>query len=319
MDKLGAMRAFVKVAETGSFSAAASLLGRSKAVISKQLAMLEAALGVQLLVRTTRRVRLSDAGRAYLERCAPLLADLEELESSVQQSQSSPRGLLRVAGPQTFSELHLATPLRAFLTRYPELEVELVLTDRLVDLVEQGFDVALRIGELEDSRLLARRLADSSIVICASPAYLARRGVPRTPEALAGHDLVLDSNLRQPQTWRFRRGSRTVGVRVAGRLQVNSAVMVRHFLLEGRASACARASSWKTTSPREGWCRCWRSSPATGSASTRSIPTPATCRGGCGCSSTSWPTTSPRVGAARPQRCGSSTMTGISRDAARAW
>lgn len=233
MDKLGAMRAFVKVAETGSFSAAASLLGRSKAVISKQLAMLEAALGVQLLVRTTRRVRLSEAGRAYLERCAPLLADLEELESSVQQSQSSPRGLLRVAGPQTFSELHLASPLRAFLTRYPELEVELVLTDRLVDLVEQGFDVALRIGELEDSRLLARRLADSSIVICAAPAYLARRGVPRTPEALAEHDLVLDSNLRQPQTWRFQRGSRTVGVRVAGRLQVNSAVMVRHFLLEG--------------------------------------------------------------------------------------
>ena len=95
----------------------------------------------------------------HIERCAPLLADLEELESSVQQSQSSPRGLLRVAGPQTFSELHLASPLRAFLARYPELEVELVLTDRLVDLVEQGFDVALRIGELEDSRLLARRLA----------------------------------------------------------------------------------------------------------------------------------------------------------------
>jgi DNA-binding transcriptional LysR family regulator len=233
MDKLNAMRAFVKVAESGSFSSAARLLGRSKAVVSKQLAMLEGALGVQLLARTTRQVRLTEVGRGYLERCAQLLAELDDIESNVQQSQSSPRGVLRVAGPQTFAELHLSAAIREFLLRYPELKVELVLTDRIVDLVDHGFDVAIRIGQLEDSSLLARRLASSSMVACAAPDYLARRGVPRTPEQLTAHDLVLDSNLRQPGSWRFQRGTRTVNVRVSGRLQVNSAVMVRHFLVSG--------------------------------------------------------------------------------------
>ena len=233
MDKLSAMRAFAKVAESGSFSTAARLLGRSKAVVSKQVAMLEGALSVQLLVRTTRQVRLSEVGRSYHERCVQVLAELDELESNVQQSQSSPRGVLRVAGPQTFAELHLSAAIREFLRRYPELKVELVLTDRVVDLVDHAFDVAIRVGQLEDSSLLARRLASSSIVTCASPAYLARRGVPRTPEQLGEHDLVIDANLRQPGTWRFRRGTRTVNVRVSGRLQVNSAVMVRHFLVSG--------------------------------------------------------------------------------------
>ena len=233
MDKLSAMRAFAKVAESGSFSTAARLLGRSKAVVSKQVAMLEGALSVQLLVRTTRQVRLTEVGRSYHERCVQVLAELDELESNVQQSQSSPRGVLRVAGPQTFAELHLSAAIREFLRRYPELKVELVLTDRVVDLVDHAFDVAIRVGQLEDSSLLARRLASSSIVTCASPAYLARRGVPRTPEQLSEHDLVIDANLRQPGTWRFRRGTRTVNVRVSGRLQVNSAVMVRHFLVSG--------------------------------------------------------------------------------------
>ena len=233
MDKLNAMRAFAKVAESGSFSSAARLLGRSKAVVSKQVAMLEGALSVQLLVRTTRQVRLTEVGRSYFERCVLVLAELDDLESNVQQSQSSPRGVLRVAGPQTFAELHLSAAIREFLLRYPELKVELVLTDQLVDLVDHAFDVAIRVGQLEDSSLLARRLASSSMVTCASPAYLARRGVPRTPEQLSSHDLVIDANLRQPGTWRFRRGTRTVNVRVSGRLQVNSAVMVRHFLVSG--------------------------------------------------------------------------------------
>lgn len=233
MDKLNAMRAFARVAESGSFSSAARLLGRSKAVVSKQVAMLESSLGVQLLVRTTRQVRLTEVGRRYQERCAQVLAELDDLESNVQQSQASPRGVLRVTGPQTFAELHLSAAISAFLERYPELKVELALTDRVLDLVDNGFDVAIRVGQLEDSSLLARRLASSSIVICAAPAYLARRGVPRTPEQLSAHDLVLDTNIRQPGTWRFRRGSRTVNVRVAGRLQVNSAVMVRHFLIGG--------------------------------------------------------------------------------------
>ena len=233
MDKLTAMRAFVRVADTGSFSAAARLLGRSKAVVSKQLAMLEGVLGVQLLVRTTRQVRLSDAGRGYYERCVQLLAELDDIESNVQQSQASPRGVLKVAGPQTFAELHLSAAIREFLQRYTELKVELVLTDRVVDLVDHGFDVAIRVGELADSTLLARRLASSSVVACAAPAYLAAHGVPRTPEQLTNHQLIIDSNFRHPASWRFRRGTRTVNVRASGRLQVNSAVMVRHFLVSG--------------------------------------------------------------------------------------
>ena len=233
MDKLTAMRAFVRVADTGSFSAAARLLGRSKAVVSKQLATLEGALGVQLLVRTTRQVRLSDAGRSYYERCVPLLAELDDIESNVQLSQAAPRGVLKVAGPQTFAELHLSAAIREFLQRYPELTIELVLTDRVVDLVEHGFDVAIRVGELADSTLLARRLASSSVVACAAPAYLAKHGVPRTPEQLTEHQLIIDSNFRHPASWRFRRGTRTVNVRASGRLQVNSAVMVRHFLVSG--------------------------------------------------------------------------------------
>jgi DNA-binding transcriptional LysR family regulator len=233
MDKLSAMRAFAKVAESGNFSSAARLLGRSKAVVSKQVAMLEASLGVQLLVRTTRQVRLTEVGRRYQERCAQVLAELDELETNVRQSEASPRGVLRVAGPQTFAELHLSAAMREFLRRFPDLKVELVLTDRIVDLVDNGFDVAIRVGQLEDSSLLARRLASSSIITCAAPEYLARRGVPRTPEQLAAHDLVLDANLRQPGTWRFRRGTRTINVRVSGALQVNSALMVRHFLVSG--------------------------------------------------------------------------------------
>ena len=233
MDKLGAMRAFVKVADSGSFSAAARLLGRSKAMVSKQLAMLEATLGVQLLVRTTRQVRLSESGRRYYERCVQVLADIDDLESHVEQSEAAPRGVLRVAGPQTFAELHLSAALREFLLRYPDLKVELVLTDRVVDLVEQGFDVAIRIGELEDSSLLARRLATGAIVVCASPEYLACHGVPQTPEQLVRHELVIDTNLRQPGTWRFVRDGRPLTVRASGRVQVNSAIMVRHLLLSG--------------------------------------------------------------------------------------
>lgn len=162
-----------------------------------------------------------------------LLAELDDIESNVQQSQSSPRGVLRVAGPQTFAELHLSAAISTFLLRYPALKIELVLTDRVVDLVDHGFDVAIRIGELADSSLLARRLASSSVVACAAPDYLTRCGAPRSPEQLSEHELIIDSNFRHPANWRFRRGTRTVNVRASGRLQVNSAVMVRHLRVSG--------------------------------------------------------------------------------------
>lgn len=233
MDRLAAMRTFAKVADSGGFSAAARALGCAKAVVSRQVAQLEAALGVQLLVRTTRQVRLTESGRRYYERCAQLLADLDDLDASVQQHETAPRGLLRVAAPQTFSELHLAGAVFEFTRRYPDLRLELVLTDRVVDLVEQGFDVAVRIGELPDSSLLARRLASVGVITCAAPAYLARHGTPASPDDLSGHALVQDTNARLPGIWRFLRDGAPVNVRVTGQVQVNSALMVRELVLRG--------------------------------------------------------------------------------------
>lgn len=233
MDTLSAMRSFVRIADSGSLSAAARHLGRSKAAISKQLAELEAHLGVQLLLRTTRQVRLTELGRAYHDRCLQVLADIDALESLVQRNTGAPRGVLRVAGPQTFAELHLTAAMHAFVSRHPELSVHLTLTDRYVDLIDDGIDVAIRVGQLDDSSLVARRLASTAIVACAAPAYLALRGVPATPDALSGHALVVDTNLRTPASWRFQQAGRSWNIRAQGQLQVNSAIMVRDLLLAG--------------------------------------------------------------------------------------
>ncbi|MEX2482817.1 MAG: LysR family transcriptional regulator [Gammaproteobacteria bacterium] len=233
MDKLAAMRGFSRIAELGSVSAAARQLGRSKASVSKQLALLEADLGVQLLLRTTRRVRLTEAGFAYLERCRQLLADLDDLENQVRHREAALGGTLRVAGPQTFAELYLAPAVEAFLQAHPALHIELTLTDGFVDLLQDHYDLAIRIGVLEDSSLIARRIAQTAIVCCAAPAYLEQYGTPRDPAALAHHALVIDTNFRQPASWRFRVDGQIETVRVQGRLQVNSAVFVRQLLLAG--------------------------------------------------------------------------------------
>ncbi len=233
MDTLSAMRSFLRIADSGSVSGAARLLGRSKAAISKQLAELEAHLGVQLLLRTTRQVRLTDLGRAYYDRCQQVLADIDALESLVQQNSAAPRGVLRVAGPQTFAELQLTAVIHAFVLAHPGLSLHLTLTDSYVDLIDGDIDVAIRVGQLNDSSLVARRLAGTTILACAAPAYLAQRGVPLTPDALSGHALVVDSNFRSPASWRFQRGEQSWTIRAQGHLHVNSAVMVRDLLLAG--------------------------------------------------------------------------------------
>lgn len=223
MDHLHAMRAFRTVADTGSFSAAGRALGRSKTVVSKLVAELEAHLGTRLLNRTTRRVSLTETGRAYHARCVQLLADLEEMESMVRDTQATPRGRLRVAGPQTFGELYLVPALHAFAARHPGISIELTLTDRFVDLIEERFDLGNRIADLPDSSLVARRLGEMRLVACAAPAYLAAHGRPREPADLAAHDCIVDTNFRQPWLWPFEAGGRQASVRVAGRFAVNSA------------------------------------------------------------------------------------------------
>lgn len=239
MDRLQAMLAFRAVADSGSFSTAARQLGRSKAVISRLVADLESHLGARLLNRTTRRVSLTDVGRGYHARCVQLLADLDELEGSARDAQAVPRGRLRLAGPHTFGELFLVPALHAFGAQYPAIEIDLTLTDRFVDLVEDRFDLAIRIADLPDSTLVARRLADMRLIVCASPDYLARRGRPRQPSDLLRHVCIVDTNLRQPATWSFEVGGQRTSVRVSGRFAVNSARAACDLAVAGDGIALA--------------------------------------------------------------------------------
>ncbi|MEQ8816489.1 MAG: LysR family transcriptional regulator [Thalassobaculum sp.] len=190
MDRLSILQTFVTVAETGSFTTAAERLGLSRAMTSRHVQTLEDRLGVRLLQRTTRRVSPTEAGLGYLERARRLLADFEEAETEVRGERAAPRGTLRVNAPVSFGRTHLAGALPGFLARYPDLTVEVTVNDRVVDLIEEGFDVAIRIGRLGDSSLVARRLGTVGTWMAASPGYLARRGAPSTPGDLTGHDCI---------------------------------------------------------------------------------------------------------------------------------
>lgn len=203
MDSLGGMVIFARVVQHGSFSAAARALGLPKSTVSRQVARLEDHLGVRLIQRTTRTLRLTDVGRAYHERVQRILAEVTEAEQAVTQLEAAPRGLLRVTGPLTFGTLFLGDAIAAFMGRYPEVRLDVVLTDRVVDLVEEGFDLAVRAGMMRDSSLIARRLGSASRVVCASPGYLAARGVPQTPADLARHDCLLYSYESSGSAWRL--------------------------------------------------------------------------------------------------------------------
>ncbi len=243
MDTIDGMRTFAAVAAAGSFTSAAKKLGISTNLASKYVARLEDRLGVRLMNRTTRSLSLTEVGQAYFARCQQLLDDLEELESSVQQGQTAPRGTLRVTAPQTFGEMYLTGLVAAFLDDQPGLSVDLMLTDRFVDLVDEGFDLAIRIGALEDSSLIARRLADNRIVACAAPAYLARAGTPRRPEDLKDHACIIDTNVRSPMRWPFRIDGARVLVPVDGRFHVNSSRAVHDLLLQGQGIGLSPAYS----------------------------------------------------------------------------
>lgn len=225
--------AFVRVAETGSFSEAARRLNLSKSMISRQVSALEADLGVRLLHRTTRSLSPTEAGRAYLERCQRILADLDEANLLVSHLQAVPRGRLRVSAPLSFGVGHLSSCLPGFLERYPEIELEMGFTDRHVDLVEEGWDVAVRIGRLADSSLIVRRLAPVRRLAAASPAYLARRGTPTRPEELAGHDCLTHGG-RIHSEWRFAGDDgKPLQVEVRGRFDADNGDVLRDMALAG--------------------------------------------------------------------------------------
>ncbi len=225
--------AFVKVTETGSFSEAARRLGLSKSMVSRQVSALEADLGVRLLHRTTRSLSPTEAGRAYLERCQRILADLDEANLLVSRLQATPRGRLRVSAPLSFGIGHLATALPGFLERYPEIELDMGMTDRYVDLVEEGWDVAVRVGKLADSSLIARRLAPIRTVLSASPSYLERKGVPLKPQDLEHHDCLTHGAVA-PSEWRFIASDRRpLHVEVRGRFSADNGDVLRVMALAG--------------------------------------------------------------------------------------
>jgi DNA-binding transcriptional LysR family regulator len=234
MDRLSALETFVRVAETGSFSEAARRLKTSKSAVSRLVAGLEAELGVRLIHRTTRALTLTEAGRGYRERAARILADLADADQSVTRMQQAPRGRLVVNAPMSFGYLQLGRVMPDFLALYPDLTVDLTLTDRFVDLIDEGIDVAVRIGALTDSSLVARRLAPIRRVVCASPAYLSARGTPATPGDLAGHDCIGYSNPPGQTEWRFvDADGRPQPVAVGGRLTVNNGDVIRDAVLGG--------------------------------------------------------------------------------------
>lgn len=215
MDKLTGMQTFVKVVELGSFTRAAEALGQSRTMATMHVARLEEGLGVRLLNRTTRRLSLTEPGTAYYERCSALLAEIESLEQSLEAMTERPRGVVKLSAPVSFGAHHLAPPLAEYLARYPEVRLDVNLNDRTVDLVEEGYDLAIRIGRLGDSSLVARRIATTRMLVCTSPAYLERRGAPVTPADLASHDCLGYTYSGSGGVWTFDgpRGTEEVRVR----------------------------------------------------------------------------------------------------------
>ena len=240
MDRLTCLQAFASVAQEGSFTQAGKRLGLSKVLVSKYVGQLEDALEARLFHRTTRHVSLTTLGSAYLERCLPLLEEFNALEEGVREQQTGASGLLRITAPMSFQEMSFVPLVRKFTELHPRVTLDIQLADRFVDIVGEGFDLAIRVGELEDSSLVARRIGRLPIRICASPDYLAEHGTPQTPSDLEAHKLIVDSNYRGGSYWDFehrQNASRTEKVRLQPYIRVNSARATRDLIVEGMGVA----------------------------------------------------------------------------------
>lgn len=232
-DRLSEIAAFVEVARARSFVRASEHLQVSVSAVSRAVASLESRLGVRLLQRSTRSVGLSEAGRLHLARCEALLAELAEAEAAVSERNTALRGVLRASVPGGFGLTHLAPMLPAFLRDHPELTLDLQMTNRFVDLIEEGYDVAIRVGVLRDSRLAARRLGSNRRILVAAPEYLDRHGSPKRPEELAEHRcLILDVGAR-PEVWELASKTKRHAVAVRGPLRSNHVLALRSACLDG--------------------------------------------------------------------------------------
>jgi DNA-binding transcriptional LysR family regulator len=233
MSDLDALRAFIEVVEAGGFSRAALRLGLSKSIVSRRVSGLEADLGARLLSRTTRGISPTEAGLEFKLRAERILSDLEEAREAVAQSGESIGGTLRIALPLSFGLRHVQPLLTDLALEHPRLKIEASYSDAFVDLVAERFDAAVRLGVLADSSLVARRIAPIHAAVVASPAYLERRGTPTTPADLADHDAVVQSGMRQGDSWRFQDGKRTITVRPDARFRADNGEAVTQAAIAG--------------------------------------------------------------------------------------
>jgi DNA-binding transcriptional LysR family regulator len=233
VDKLAAMEVFTQVVAAGGFSAAARRMGLSRSAVSKHISELETEIGVQLLFRTTRRMTPTEAGLAYDERCRAILDEVAETEAAITDAEQQPRGLLRVNAPMSFGILHLGPAVADFMAAHPDLQVQMILDDRFVDPVAEGFDVTIRIAEMEDSSLIARRIGAARMAICAAPDYLARHGVPELPDDLRNYDCLHYGNLPSSTHWRLTGPDGTHRVPIRARLCTNNGQVLRDAAVAG--------------------------------------------------------------------------------------
>lgn len=233
MDKLEAMTVLVKVVGSGSFAEAARRLGVTRSAVSKAITQLEHELGARLLDRTTRRVVPTEAGLAYYERCLAILAEIAETEAQIARLHDEPKGVLRVNAPMSFGTLYLGTAVADFMGRYGDLKVELTLTDRMIDPLEEGVDVTVRIGALADSSLIARRIATAGVLLVASPDYLARHGAPATPADLARHVCLHYGHSTTVPRWQLTESGQPITVPVSACLSANNGETLRDAAVRG--------------------------------------------------------------------------------------
>lgn len=232
MSQLEDMQIFVSAVEAQSFTAAADRLGLSKQFISRRIMALEERLGARLLIRTTRKLNVTDTGRGYYERALKIIDEVNETEQLVSRANTSPRGTLRISAPVTFGTLHLGPAIARFMAQCPDVAIELDLSDRFVDIVGEGYDMAIRIGHLADSSLVARHIAPAQLVTCASPAYLKAHGKPKTPLDLKTHECLIYGHARNVE-WTFFEKGKPLRIPVKGRMRANNGELSCAAAIEG--------------------------------------------------------------------------------------
>jgi DNA-binding transcriptional LysR family regulator len=233
MDKVMSMRVFSAVARNGSFSDAAKKLSISKAMASKHVQNLENSLGVRLFNRTTRKLNLTDVGNVYYEKVDDILADIDETELSISQLNSEPKGKLKIIAPPSFGAFHLSRALSVYLRKYPDVTTEIELSNRIPDLIEDGIDLAFHVGELDDSSYVARKIASTRRVVCASPYYLKQNGAPQSPNDLHKHNCMIYAPRTALNEWEFINNNDHIKIKVTGDIQCNDGDALRIAAIQG--------------------------------------------------------------------------------------